>query len=68
MKDPLVVFVTAFSSAFFAFSWFVVVGYWLGFLGSDRLVVLTELLRLAYAGAGLSVIFLSAAIAVKLRR
>ena len=67
MNNPLAIFVTVWLTAFFGFSWIMLAGHWLGFnaFSSEKYIV-AELLPLAYGGAGLSVIFLTAIIAAKL--
>ena len=68
MNNPLIIFVTVWLIAFFGFSWALLVGNWLGLsaFSPDRYTVVGELLPLAYGGAGLSVIFLTALVAAKL--
>lgn len=69
MKNPLVVFAIVYFTAFFGLSWATLAGNWLGFnaFSTERYLV-GELLPLAYAGAGLSIGFITAIIAVKLNR
>ena len=69
MNNPLAIFVTVWLTAFFGFSWVMLAGNWLGFSAfSADLYIVDELLPLAYGGAGLSLGFITAIIAVKLRR
>ena len=67
MNSPLAIFLTIWLTAFFGFSWVLLVGHWLGFsaFSSERYIV-AEFLPLAYGLAGLSVIFLTAIVAAKL--
>ncbi len=67
MNSPLTIFVTVWMTAFFALSWALLVGHWLGFSAfSYEQFIIGELLPLAYGGAILSVGFLTAIVAVKL--
>ena len=67
MTSPLFPILIVILTAFFGFSWVMLVGNWLGLdaFSTERYVV-DELLPLAYGGAGLSVIFLFAFVAAKL--
>ena len=68
MTSPLVLFLIVWLTAFFGLSWALLVGHWLGLsaFSPDRYTVVGELLPLAYGGAGLSTIFLTALVAAKL--
>ena len=67
--NPLAVFAIAFCTAFFGISWALLVGHWLGFSSfSYEQYIIGELLPLAYAGAGLSIGFMTVIIAVKINR
>ncbi len=67
--NPLVIFLIVWLTAFFGISWGFLVGHWLGFSSfSYGQNIIGELLPLAYAGAGLSIGFATAIIAVKLNR
>lgn len=69
MSNPLAIFIIVFCTAFFGFSWALLVGHWLGFSSfSYDQYIIGELLPLAYGGAILSVGFITAIIAVKLNR
>ena len=67
MKSPLFPILIVILTAFFGFSWVMLAGNWLGLVAfsADRYVV-SELMPLAYGGAGLSVLFLFAFVAAKL--
>ena len=66
MNNPLAIFVTVWLTAFFGLSWVMLAGNWLGLsaFSTERYIV-GEFLPLAYGGAGLSVIFITAIIAAK---
>ena len=69
MNSPLLPILIVILTAFFGFSWVMLAGNWLGLtaFSSERFIV-SELLPLAYGGAGLSVGFITAFVGVKLRR
>ena len=67
--NPLAVLTIIFCTTFFSISWALLVGHWLGFSSfSYDQHIIGELLPLAYAGAGLSIGFMTAIIAVKINR
>ncbi len=67
MNSPLVPILIVILTAFFGFSWVMLVGNWLGLSAfSGERYIAGEFLPLAYGGAVLSVIFLTAFVAVKL--
>ena len=69
MKSPLLVFAIVYFTVFFGLSWAMLAGNWLGFSAfSTEQYLVGELLPLAYVGAGLSIAFITAIIAVKLHR
>ena len=69
MNNALELFTAVFLATFFGVSWVMLAGNWLGLdaFSRERYIV-GELLPLAYGGASLSVIFLFAVIAVKLKQ
>ena len=69
MNNALELFTAVFLATFFAVCWITLTGHWLGLgvFSQDHYLV-RELLPLAYGGAGLSVIFLFAVVAVKLKQ
>ncbi len=67
MNSPLAIFVTIWLIAFFAFSWVMLAGNWLGLSAfSTERYIIAEFLPLAYGGAVLSVLFITAVIAAKI--
>ncbi len=69
MNNPLAILTTIYCTAFFGTCWAFLVGHWLGFSSfSYGQGIIGELLPLAYGGGILSVGFITAIIAVKLKR
>ena len=69
MNNALELFTAVFLTTFFVVCWTMLAGHWLGLDAfSQEHYLVKELLPLAYAGASLSVIFLFAVIAVKLKQ
>ena len=67
MNSPLLPILIVILTAFFGFSWVMLAGNWLGLTAfSTERYIVSELLPLAYGGAGLSVIFLFTFVAAKL--
>lgn len=67
MNNPLAIFVTIWLIALFGFSWVMLAGHWLGLSAfSTERYIIAEFLPLAYGGAVLSVLFITAIIAAKI--
>ena len=69
MNNALELFTAVFLTTFFVVCWVALAGHWLGLDAFSReRYIIGELLSLAYGGGALSVIFLFAVIAVKLKQ